>query len=380
MLLIVYQILVLVFLLVFFGILLMNLIDLPVLPESRNSSGPFVSILVPARNEALNIERCVRSLLMQEYGKFEIIVLDDGSDDATPDLLAGLQAGSAGKMKYMKGEALPPGWHGKAWACFQLARQAEGELILFTDADTAHEPDTLGRAVTALLASGADMLSLTPRQELGSFWEKLIVPLVYVILMCYLPIRFVSRTNIPAFCFANGQYILFRSDSYRRIEGHAAVREVLVEDVWLCRAMKKGGGRVVAFDGTDAVSCRMYRSFSGVWEGFSKNLFAGFGYSSIALFMLLLMITALYIAPCILLFSSLLQGEFSLALFWLPLIQLMLALLSRIIIAMKFRQPLAAAFLHPFSQLMLLAIACNSYYIIKSGRGAAWKGRRYNFS
>jgi chlorobactene glucosyltransferase len=380
MFLLVYQILVLISLLVFFGIVLMNLRDLSGLPQGGDQPLPSVSLLVPARNEMLNIERCVRSLLRQDYPDYEIVVLDDGSTDSTPALLEGLRVESEGRLRVLKGEPLPEGWHGKAWACFQLAREAKGELMLFTDADTFHGPDALRRSAGALAVSKADMLSLTPRQELCSFWEKLVVPLVYVILMSYLPLRFVSRTRIPAFCFANGQFILFRREMYDRIEGHASVRDSLVEDVWLCRAVKKAGGRVVAFDGAGIVSCRMYRTLGGIWEGFSKNLFAGFGYRSSGFLLLMLLISVFYIVPYVFLAASLLKGMSDPATFWLPLAQIVLAILSRIIIARKFRQPLFSALLHLFSQLLLLAIACNSFYIIKSGKGAVWKGRRYNFS
>lgn len=375
-----YQIAVLLSLLVFLGILLRNMIDLPGMPEHCPEQGVFVSVLVPARNEALNIERCVRSLMRQEYAPFEILVLDDDSTDATPELLRRLAAESGGKVRIVQGEALPDGWHGKSWACSQLGHQAKGELLLFTDADTTHKPDALRRTVGAMQASGADMLSLMPHQELGSFWEKLVVPLVHVILMCYLPLRFVRTSRKAAFCFANGQFILFRRECYTRINGHAAVREAIVEDVWLCKSVKKAGGTVVAFNGSDIVSCRMYHDFREIWEGFSKNLFAALGYSTPGLFVLILMISALYLVPCLFISYALIVGEFTVSLFWLPLMQMMVALLCRIFIARIFRQSLAMTLLHVFSQVVLLAIACNSFYGIKFGKGASWKGRNYNFS
>ncbi len=375
-----YQTGVLLSLLVFFGILLRNLIDLPRIPDHAPQTGPLVSVLVPARNEALNIERCVQSLLQQKYDPFEILVLDDGSTDATPELLRNLLGESGGKLRLIKGEPLPDGWHGKAWACSQLGHLAKGKLLLFTDADTSHEADALGRTVGAMEASGADMLSMMPRQELVSFWEKLVVPLIHVILMCYLPLRLVRTSRKAAFCFANGQFILFRREFYDRINGHASVRNAIVEDVWLCKNVKKAGGSVVAFNGTDVVSCRMYRSFREIWEGFSKNLFAALGYSTAGLFALITLITALYIAPCAFLFRSLFAGEFTLLLFWLPLAQVTIALLCRLLIAAAFRQSIAMAFLHLLSQIVLLAIACNSFYSIKFGKGASWKGRNYNFS
>ncbi len=375
-----YQIAVLLSLLFFLGLLLRNLIDFPCMPENSPYAGPLVSVMVPARNEALNIERCVRSLLLQDYDSFEIIVLDDGSTDATPELLDRLVKNSGDRLQVLRGEPLPTGWHGKAWACFQLSRLAKGELLLFTDADTMHEPDALRRSVGAIQGAGADMLSLMPRQELGSFWEKLVVPLIHVILMCYLPLRFVRTSPRPAFSFANGQFIFFRRELYERIDGHEAVRDAIVEDVWLCRAVKKAGGSVVAFNGSDVVSCRMYRNFKEIWEGFSKNLFPAIGYSTPGLFMLVAMIAAFYVLPYAFLCRSLLFGESDVALFWFPLFQIIIALICRIVIAKVFRQSLFMAFFHVFSQIVLIAIAFNSFFKIKFGKGTIWKGRNYNFS
>ena len=375
-----YQIAVLFSLLVFLGLLLRNLIDFPCMPENPPNTGPLVSVMVPARNEALNIERCISSLLRQDYCSFEILVLDDGSTDATPELLDRLQKDSGERLHVFHGEPLPAGWHGKAWACFQLSRQAKGELLLFTDADTMHEPDALRRSVGAIEGAQADMLSLMPYQELGSFWEKLLVPLIHVILMCYLPLRFVRTSPRPAFSFANGQFICFRRGVYERIDGHAAVKDSIVEDVWLCRAVKKAGGSVVAFNGSDIVTCRMYRNFKEIWEGFSKNLFPAIGYSTPGLLMLVGMIAAVYVLPYLFLFRSLLVGESGVSMFWLPLVHIIIALLCRLIIAKLFRQSLSIAFLHVFSQIVLIGIALNSFFKIKFGRGTLWKGRHYNFS
>lgn len=370
---------VLLSLLFFLAILLRNIVDLPSMPVESAFKTPFVSILVPARNEALNIERCVRSLLKQDYGSFEILVLDDGSTDATPELLRTLVDESKQRLRVVTGEPLPDGWHGKAWACFQLGRQAKGELFLFTDADTMHASDALRRSVAAIESSHADMLSVTPHQELCSFWEQLVVPLVYFIPMCYLPFRLVRTSKNPAFCFAIGQFMLFRRDFYERINGHAAVKEAIVEDVWLCKSVKKANGRVIVFNGSDVVSCRMYRTRQDIWDGFSKNLFAGLGYSTPGLFVLMMLTVVFYIVPYVFFFQGLFQEMFSVLLFWLPLTQIVIALLCRVIIARVFSQPLSVVFLHLLSQIALLAIACNSFCIIKFGKGAQWKGRSYNF-
>ena len=195
-----------------------------------------------------------------------------------------------------------------------------------------------------------------------------------------MPIRLVRTSRNPAFSFANGQYILFRKDFYERINGHTAVKDAIVEDVWLCMAVKKAGGTVAAYNGTDTVSCRMYRSRMEVWEGFSKNLFAGLGYSTPALFAMIVLTSLLYIVPYLFLVHSLLTGEFSFLFFWFPLLQIAVVLFSRVIIAFIFRQPYSFVFLHFFSWIVLLAIAFNSFFSIKFGKGTLWKGRNYNFS
>ncbi|NTU93798.1 MAG: glycosyltransferase [Chlorobiaceae bacterium] len=377
-----YQIIILVGLLVFLGIILRNLVDLPDLPSASEVplQGPRVSVLVPARDEERNIAACVTTLLAQQYEDFEVIVLDDHSRDGTWRELQKLVDGAGGKrLRILEGAALPEGWHGKAWACQQLATHASGELLLFTDADTRHRPETLRRSVAAIGSCRAGMLSLTPAQELGTFWEGLVVPLVYHILFSYLPIGMVRASRSPAFCYAIGQFILFRREVYRQIGGHRSVCRNIVEDVWLCKKVKQSGGTVVTFNGADAVSCRMYHGLFDIWNGFSKNLYAGLGNNAFVLFTLMLLVVLLYLVPWYFAASSLLGGALSIDGFWLPVLQICLAVISRLIISVKCRQPLWPGLLHALSQVMLLLIAMNSLRQTAFGGGPVWKGRSYPY-
>jgi chlorobactene glucosyltransferase len=375
-----YQVFITACLFVLFGILLLNLVDVKRL--SSGASGgvyPSVSILVPARNEARSIEACVRSLCTQAYPQFEVIVLNDHSTDATGEILSRLESEFA-MLRVIEGQALPQGWVGKCWACFQLSQSAESDLLLFTDADTLHQPDALGRAVQSLEETRADMLSLVPYQTLGSFWEQVIVPLVHFLIMCFLPMRMIWNSRNEAFSFANGQFILFRSALYEQIGGHKAVKSNIVEDVWFVKAVKRAGGKVRVFNGVDAVRCRMYYGFQEAFNGFSKNLFAGMGYNAAAMIAVCVIMCLWFVMPIVFAIGAIVFGMFSLEFFWLPVLQILLAVLMRGLIALKFRLNLYYSGLHGLSVAMFVAIALNSMRWVYLGGGAVWKGRRYDFS
>jgi chlorobactene glucosyltransferase len=376
---------------VFFGILLLNLIDLKRLSKKSPARTPFISVLIPARNEERSIEACVRSVLMQQYPNFEVIVLNDHSTDRTGEILAKLQTEFA-SLRVISGTALPEGWLGKCWACHQLSNVATGEVLLFTDADTVHESFSLMHSAASREESGADMLTAVPYQQLGSFWEKIIVPLVHFSIMCFLPLRMVWQSRNTAFAFANGQFILFTRTMYEKIGGHESVRQNLVEDVWLVKKVKQAGGKVMVYSGIDDVRCRMYHSGREAWQGFSKNLFAGLNYNTAAMASVCLVNFICFIFPYIGLgfdigldirFSSeslLTRTPERVSSMMIIVLQIVLALVMRVMIALKFRLPVLESFLHIMSIAAFIGIAANSVRWIKSGQGALWKGRRYNFS
>ena len=183
---------------------------------------PFVSILVPARNEERNIARCIESLLAQEYLEFEVIVLNDNSSDRTAEILTELQARSP-RLRVLPGKSLPAGWVGKNYACHQLAHAAKGDFLFFTDADTWHHPQTLAKSMSALNSEGGDLLSAIPQEEVQSLSERMVVPFMHFAVLCFLPLRWIWNHASPLFSFSVGQFMFFRRTAYERIGGHAAI-------------------------------------------------------------------------------------------------------------------------------------------------------------
>jgi chlorobactene glucosyltransferase len=237
---------------------------------------PFVSVIVPARNERLNIERCLRSLTASRYAAFEVVVIDDRSEDETAAMASDAPAGNARDVRVIRGAELPEGWLGKPWACHQGADAARGELLLFTDADTTHAPDLLGRAVAGLREERADLLTVVGRQLMETFWERLVQPHIFLMMLFRFPsFEDTARNRRWRDAIANGQFMLFPRRSYDLIGGHAGVRDEVVEDLVLAQHVKQAGLALRIRGAEDDLATRMYRSLSDLVAGWSKNLFVG---------------------------------------------------------------------------------------------------------
>jgi len=242
------------------------------------ASGPLVSVIIPARNEALNIATCVRSVLGTTYDPVEILVVDDRSTDGTGEIVERLaQAPEArGRVRLVRGATLPAGWFGKQWALVQGYRVARGELLLFIDADTWHEPELIPRAVRALAAERVDLVTVLSRQEVVTFWERLVQPHVLLALASRVgDVRRINRTRTEWDAIANGQFILTSRPNYERAGTHEAVRDTVIEDLALAQAYVRQGLDIFLVHGPEYMSTRMYRDLAGIIEGWSKNLALG---------------------------------------------------------------------------------------------------------
>jgi chlorobactene glucosyltransferase len=244
----------------------------PALPSGE--AVPQVTAIVPARDEEANIARCLHGLLAQDYpsARLRVVVVDDHSADATR-AIAGAVVARQPRVSLLDAPPLPPGWLGKCHACWVGADAANGESewLCFLDADVRPGASLLLRAVATARAEGLDLLSLAPRQELGSFAERLVMPCGLYLMAFYQDLGHLqSRSGDDA--TATGQFMLVRRAVYQATGGHAAVRTLIAEDVALARLIKRAGGRVALHDGREAISARMYTGWRSLWEGVAKNL------------------------------------------------------------------------------------------------------------
>ena len=241
-------------------------------------TGPLVSVIIPARDEAVNIEACVRSAVATDYQAVEVIVVDDRSTDGTPEIVERLADGpeSRGRARLVRGAELPAGWFGKQWALVQGYRAARGALLLFMDADTWQHPELLPRAVRALEVERVDLLSALSRQEMVSFWERLVQPHVFFALAARVgDLRRVNRTRVEWDAVASGQFILTTRAAYEAVGTHEAVRNSVVDDMALAQTFTRHHLDIFLTHAEEYMSTRMYRSLAGILEGWTKNLATG---------------------------------------------------------------------------------------------------------
>ncbi len=334
---------------------------------------PRVSILIPARNEERNILTCLRSVLAQDYPDFQVLVLDDESTDRTAQLALDL-SGRDPKLTVLKGKPLPAGWLGKHWACHQLADAASGELLLFSDADTRHDPQTLRNAVAALTNEDLDLLTALPRQEVKSWSEKLLVPIIPWSLLSFLPLFLARWLSSPLLSAGIGQFMLFRRTAYLAIGGHAAVREHAADDLALARRVKAGGLRWQLFDASGRVVCRMYHNFRETFEGFSKNLFAAFDYHSVYYLLIWAWLGFVFLEPVTLVIlwgAGVLIPPDALT----PAVAaILVSFTAWSIVYWRFRLPKYLALFYPLMIILTLTVAVRSFVLTKTGK-TLWKGR-----
>jgi len=352
-------------------------------PTSPPPDAPLISVCVPARNEERNIRACLEGLLAQNYPNFEVIVLDDRSTDATPKILYQLAAKN-NKLKIVGGSDLPVGWAGKPHALYQASAAARGEWLCFVDADTFLSPATLSSCYVKAIEANADMFTIMTFQIMGSFWEKVVMPLV----MTALSVGFSPRNvNDPRRkdAIANGQFILIKRSVYEAIGGHESVKDQIVEDKAIAEQVKWNGYRLIVADGMQVARTRMYTSLPEMWEGWTKNMYLGLRDRPSLLWLgvfgaFVALVAALFLPiwPLLGMVWYLRSGDwlaglviFESLILWSYLINVRAKVAKKMDISPWY------AFTTPLGAAIFAAMMITSAIRVISGKGVTWKGRAY---
>jgi len=359
-----------------------TLVGFPSLPNDKTDTPPpihtpSVSIILPVRNQANTLEVCLTSLASLDYPNKEIIVVDGGSTDETPQILAKFR----NKIRIFNEEPLPNGWVGKNWACNLGYKQAKGELFLFTDGDSIHATDSLSRTVAYLQSSKVDLVTLAPQTILQTFWEKLLQPPVFYLILLAVGGKWVNDDKRPSYSIGNGQYMLITRAAYEKIGGHESVHDKIVEDLSMARNLKRAGLRLRFLVAQDAFGVRMYSSLREIWIGWRKNFYtASENHHLRRAILRFLFLFVFFILPFIILAQGILLAPAQ------PLNPFLLAggfmcfwLWLGMLIFYKQGAQLNPAYglLLPLAVAIYMGIGVDSTIRGALGKGLSWKGRVY---
>jgi glycosyltransferase involved in cell wall biosynthesis len=340
-----------------------------------------LTIIVPARNEEDCLAECLQSLVSQsedlfELGKdWELIVVNDDSTDRTEEIARGFAG-----VTVIQADKLEPGWVGKNNAVWTAAKRARGRWLLFTDADTIHEPGDLRRAMHEAVRHKAGMLSYSPRQIVQGLVRRSLMPLVFSELSLAYPPAKVSDPN-QRIAAANGQFILVAREAYRRIGGHASVAEKVLEDVELAFIAKRRKIGLHFRYAPDALSTRMYRSTAAMIEGWSKNLALLFSNCLALAFWRLLDIGLLVLLPALAIW--LWNARFAAhSLQWLGAGWVLAILWMRNLFRFYYRVaksnfPFVDCAIAPLGLPLFVVLLYSSWYEVHILKRVSWKGREY---
>lgn len=344
--------------------------------SSAESPAAKVSVLIPARNEAARLGATLDSLLTSSGVDLEVLVLDDESTDGTDRLVERYGAADR-RVRLLRGRPIPGGWSGKQWACQQLGESARptAEELIFVDADVQVTADCLVRTVGLRRALGLDLLSGFPRQRVESLGERLLIPQMHVILLCFLPFLLMRRTRMPSASAGCGQYMATTPTAWRQAGGHAAIRESLHDGIRLPRVFRQRGLRTDVFDASDIAVCRMYESFGETWRGLLKNAVEGFAQQPL-LIVISLIISASAIAPVLFLPAAIICGCSPMTGLAVA-VSIVLSYLPRIVCCFRFDGAWTAVWLQPVAMALFLTVQWTAWIRHWLGLKIQWRSRIY---
>jgi glycosyltransferase involved in cell wall biosynthesis len=359
---------------------------LPALDASAQpKTQPTVTIVIPARNEAVNIRRCLHGALTQTCAQVNVVVVDDGSTDDTPRIIAEMQQRFPQTLHAVPGRPLPKGWVGKCNACLHGASFAEGDWLLFLDADTAPQPALVQALLAFAEARDLQVATTFPLNELPTLPEKMVLPVFYQFALTAFPVQsLVSPEPPPNNTLANGQCLMVKRDAYWSVGGHEAVKDKVLEDIEFAQALRRAGYRIGLATAFDELRVRMYRSFGEIVQGLGKHATAGRQASGWRAFWAVARMSLTLLVPPLLLMASVLALAFGVDGGWgMPALLFALAsnVASFLFWANRYRKwyrlsPFAAL-LAPAGWLLYLFIVARGTLMTLFKRGVEWKGRVY---
>lgn len=340
---------------------------------------PRVTVLIPARNEERNLRTCLDAVRALEWPDLQILLIDDRSTDATPRIAAEAAAADP-RVTVLGGSDLPEGWMGKSWALHQAVPRATGEWLLFLDADVTVHPRALSQAFAYAAAEKAAMFSGYGTLVLGTFWEKVIMPVIGGMIVGGNPLREVNDPeHFRVVC--NGQFILVSRMAYDAIGGHAAIRSEIIDDVAMAREVKakKLGYRMVFC--RELFSTRMYTGFGEIWRGWRKNIYAGLRYRPHVAFVVVAFVWVTAVIPLGVAIgrAAAMRGEVDLRdpLLAASAAASVLMFVYRVYSARIFEQPWGLFWTHPLGAILVSGIFLDSALRGLFGGTVDWKGRAY---
>lgn len=343
-------------------------------PPPDTTKRPAVSVLIPARNEEKAIGSSVEAALASTNVELEVIVLDDHSDDRTAEIVELFRKRDS-RVRLEQAPPLPLGWCGKQFACSVLSSMASHDILCFIDSDVRLSPQGVARMVRFMEGSGAELISGFPRQELHTFFEKLLLPMMHFLLLGFLPIDSMRKYLAPSLGAGCGQIFVARRAAYEKAGGHVAIRNSRHDGIALPKAFRKARLRTDLCDATDVATCRMYQNAAEVFKGLLKNANEGIA-APIRIFVFTALLAAGHILPLLLCAWLVLSGRGGLPLV-LSVSALVLSSLPRLLAVRRFGQPWREALLHPAAVAVFLALQWYARYRDIVGTPAVWKGRTY---
>ena len=336
---------------------------------------PMVSVCVPARDEERGIRACLESLLKQDYPGFEVIVVNDHSTDRTGEVIRELE-GKDSRLIALDGEDLPQGWLGKPFALHQAFQKAKGKILLFTDADPVFEPHALRTAVFTMRERKLDALTLMPKAEFGSFWERAVQPTIFGFIGSLTRFRKVNSLHHKT-AMGFGAFLMFKRSAYEAIGGHEGGKADVLEDVLIAKRLKNAGLKLLAADAKRLFSIRMYYGFREIWIGWRKNMFLAMKRSIFRALYYVFMVLAFVLTPYLILGWNLVAGA---GLIWLGFSLLGVIMVSAATIKTCDELGLGRinACLFPIGAVVMAAIMINSMIQVLVFSRTEWRGRIYS--